>query len=52
LNLPKEDIDKRPNIDNQIIKQIIPISDKKARVFLETDLSKDYLNQFFENEDL
>jgi len=52
LNLPKEEIEKRPNIDNQIIKQIIPISDKKAREFIETDLTKDYLNQHFENEEL
>lgn len=52
LNLTKEEIEKRPNIDNQIIKQIIPISDNKAKEFLETDLTKDYLNQYFENEDL
>ena len=52
LDLTKEKIETRPNIDNQIIEQIIPISDKKAKEFLETDLTKDYLNQYFENEEL
>jgi len=38
--------------EQQTIKWIIPISDKKAREFLEADLMKDYLNQYFENEEL
>lgn len=52
VKFTKDKIEKRPNIDNQIIKQIIPISDKKAREFLEADLTKGYLNQYFENEEL
>jgi len=51
-DLTKDKIESRPNIDKQIIKQIFPISVKKAKDFLESDLTKDYLNQYFENEEL
>lgn len=51
LGLTKDEIEFRPNIDKQIIQQIIPISGKKAKEFLETDLTKDYLNRYFENEE-
>jgi len=52
LNLTKEEVEKRPNIDKQIMNQIEIINDKTAKLFLESDLTKDYLNQYFENEEL
>ncbi len=52
LNLKTEDILKRPNISDDIINQFKIVGDKTTKIFLETDLTKDYLNQFFENEEL
>lgn len=51
LNLSEDEIKSRPNIDKQIAKQIIIISNKKAKDFLESDLNMDYLNQYLKNEE-
>jgi CRISPR/Cas system CSM-associated protein Csm2 small subunit len=52
LNLNTEDIEQRLNINNQFNKQIITISDKTAKEFLEQNLTKEFLNQYFDNEEL
>lgn len=52
LNLKKEEIEKRPNIDPQILGQIIPIPDQSAKDFLSQNLKKEFLNQYFETEEL
>jgi len=51
LNLTKEDIEKRENIDKQIMNQF-KIENITAKQFFEKNLTKEYLNQFFENEEL
>lgn len=52
LNLKTEEILKRPNIADDIINQFEMVFDKSTKKFLETVLTKEYLNKYFENEEL
>lgn len=52
LNLKKEEIIKRPNIADDITNQFEMVSDKSTKDFLETDLTNEYLNQYFEDEEI
>lgn len=52
LGLKMEEIETRPNIDKHILEQIILIPDQSTKDFLSQKLNKEYLNQYFEPEEL
>lgn len=52
LNLKKEDILDRPNIDDKIINQIEIISEQTAREFLTENLNENLITKYFKPEEL